>query len=150
MKQTMMKKICCSLFVLMLLGAVMLVLTHTAQNSVQTTEILPQIDQRPVYVECEEGAVIDVSLEAKEDFTAGGFRALLVNISESSRGSLHFTLKNAASEILVNEVVPIAEITPGQWITVPGDVSFTAGEKYSLSVYTDGSAPYFIDRKSVV
>ena len=54
MKQTMMKKICCSLFVLMLLGAVMLVLTHTAQNSVQTTEILPQIDQRPVYVECEE------------------------------------------------------------------------------------------------
>ncbi|MCI9463781.1 MAG: hypothetical protein HFI48_07835 [Lachnospiraceae bacterium] len=144
MKQTMMKKICCSLFVLMLLGAVMLVLTHTAQNSVQTTEILPQIDQRPVYVECEEGAVIDVSLEAKEDFTAGGFRALLVNISESSRGSLHFTLKNAASEILVNEVVPIAEITPGQWITVPGDVSFTAGEKYSLSVYTDGSAPYFM------
>lgn len=144
MKQTMMKKICCSLFVLMLLAAVMLVLTHTAQNSVQTTEILPQIDQRPVYVECEEGAVIDVSLEAKEDFTAGGFRALLVNISESSRGSLHFTLKNAASEILVNEVVPIAEITPGQWITVPGDVSFTAGEKYSLSVYTDGSAPYFM------
>ena len=42
--------ICCVLF---FFAAAMLVLTHTAQNGVSTTEVLPQINPDPVYVECE-------------------------------------------------------------------------------------------------
>lgn len=139
-----MKKIFYSLPVLAIFGAVMLVLTHTAQSGMKTTEILPEINPEPVYVACEEGETLTVSIEAEEDFMASGFPLLLVNIAEDSRGTLHFTLTNASSEILISQVIPIATITPGKWFTIPGEVSFAAGEKYNLSVSADGSSPYFM------
>lgn len=144
MKQGIFKKIGCSLLVLVILGAVMLVLTHTAQNGMQTTEILPEINPDPVYVTCEEGETLIVSLTAKEDFTAGGFQILLVNIAEDSRGTLHITLTDDSSAVLVSQVIPVATITPGKWFSVSGDVSFTAGSRYSLAVSADGSSPYFM------
>lgn len=144
MKQEIVKKICCSLLVFVILGAVMSVLMHTAQNGMQTAEILPKINPDPVYVTCEEGETLIVSLTAKEDFTAGGFQILLVNIAEDSRGTLHITLTDGSSDILVSQVIPVATITPGKWFSVSGDVSFAAGERYSLAVSADGSSPYFM------
>ena len=49
------KKIIYILPVLAVFLAAMLVLTHTAQNGVETTEILPTINPDPVYVACEIG-----------------------------------------------------------------------------------------------
>ena len=51
--------ICCVLF---FFAAAMLVLTHTAQNGVSTTEVLPQINPDPVYVECEKGKELKVAI----------------------------------------------------------------------------------------
>ena len=49
------KKIIYIVLVLAAFLAAMLVLTHTAQNGVETTEILPTINPDPVYVACESG-----------------------------------------------------------------------------------------------
>lgn len=144
MKRGSIRKLCYSLIVLALFGAVMLVLTHTAQNGMKTTKILPDINPNPVYVTCEAGETLEVSLEAAEDFMISGFQALLVNIAQDSRGTLHFTVTDASSEILISQVIPVETITPGKWFTISGDASFTAGERYSLSVYADGSSPYFM------
>lgn len=144
MRQSILRKIIYSLLTAAVLGAVMLVLTHTAQNGMKTTEILPGINPDPVYVSCEEGQTLEVSLEATADFTVSGFQVLLVNIAEDSRGTLRFTVTDASSEVLLNQVVPVATITPGKWFTISGDVAFTAGQEYRLSVFADGSSPYFM------
>lgn len=133
-----------SFIVLMLFGAVMLVLTHTAQNGMKTTQILPQINPDPVYVTCEAGETLEVSLTAKEDFQASGFQVLLVNIAEDSRGTLRFTVTDETSDVLVSQVIPVGTITPGKWFTIDGGMNFTAGQAYRLSVFADGSSPYFM------
>lgn len=48
MKKTTIRNLIYSLIVLMLFGAVMLVLTRTAQNGMETTQILPQIGRAHV------------------------------------------------------------------------------------------------------
>lgn len=144
MKQDVGRKIAYSLAVLAVLGAVMLVLTHTAQNGMKTTEILPGINPDPVYVTCEEGQPLEISLLAKEDFTISGLQVLLVNIAQDSRGTLRFVVTDADSEILLSEVIPVETITPGKWYTIAGNAAFTAGQEYKLSVLADGSSPYFM------
>lgn len=144
MKQNFGRKIIYSFVVLAVLGAVMLVLTHTAQNGMKTTEILPVINPDPVYVTCEEGQPLEVSLRAKEDFMISGFQVLLVNIAQDSRGTLRFVVTDAASEILLSEVIPVETITPGKWFTIAGNAAFAAGQEYKLSVLADGSSPYFM------
>lgn len=144
MKPSFGRKIFYSLAVLAALGAVMLVLTHTAQNGMKTTEILPAINPDPVYVICEEGQPLEVSLQAKEDFAISGFQVLLVNIAQDSRGTLRFVVTDATSEILLSEVIPVETITPGKWFTIAGNAAFTAGQEYKLSVLADGSSPYFM------
>lgn len=145
MRQNILHKIIYSILVAVALGAVMLVLTHTAQNGMKTTEILPGINPDPVYVPCEEGQTLEVSLEATEDFTVSGFQVLLVNIAEDSRGTLRFTVTDvSSSEVLLNQVVPVATITPGKWFTISGDAAFVAGQEYRISVFADGSSPYFM------
>lgn len=144
MKQNLGRKIIYSFVVFAVLGAVMLVLTHTAQNGMKTTEILPVINPEPVYVTCEEGQPLEVSLQAKEDFMISGFQALLVNIAQDSRGTLRFVVTDAASEILLSEVIPVETITPGKWFTIAGNAAFAAGQEYKLSVLADGSSPYFM------
>ena len=72
MNKTMIKKAAAILLILCGLLAAMLVLTHPAQNGRKTTEILPEINKEPVYVECEAGVPVEASLCAKEEFTAGG------------------------------------------------------------------------------
>lgn len=138
------KKIVCIAGVLAGLAAVLLVLTHTAQNGVETVQLLPQINSEPVYVKCVEGEELQVSLLPKEDFNSSGFMFLLVNISEESRGTVRIALTDSASNLLVNEVVPVETITPGKWVAVQGNISFTAGEEYGLSILADGSEPYFM------
>lgn len=144
MKQNLGRKIIYSFAALAALGAVMLVLTHTAQNGMKTTEILPVINPDPVYVTCEEGQPLEVSLQAKEDFMISGFQVLLVNIAQDSRGTLRFMVTDAASEILLSEVIPVETITPGKWFTIAGNAAFAAGQEYKLSVLADGSSPYFM------
>ncbi|MBR5597199.1 MAG: hypothetical protein IKW30_07320 [Lachnospiraceae bacterium] len=139
-----MKKIILTAGVLVALAVAMLVLTHTAQNGVETTQILPQINPDPVYVECEEGKELAISLVAKEDFQISGFQILVVNISEESRGTLRIALMDQESNLLMNQIVPIETVTPGKWVTIAGNVTFTAGNEYFLSVLADESEPYFM------
>ncbi len=144
MKKIPLRKMIYSFFALLLFAAVMLVLTHTVQNGLKTTEILPGINPDPVYVECEEGIPLEVSLLAKEDCSISGFQVLLVNISEESRGTLRFAVSNSSSQLLFNQVVPVETITPGKWITISGDLTFTEGQEYQLSILADESEPYFM------
>lgn len=144
MKPGLGRKILYSIAVLAILSAVMLALTHTAQDGMKTTEILPVINPDPVYVTCEEGQPLEVFLQAKEDFAISGFQLLLVNIAQDSRGTLRFVVTDAASEILLSEVIPVETITPGKWFTIAGNAVFAAGQEYKLSVLTDGSSPFFM------
>lgn len=144
MKNKIIQKTGCSFLVLLILAAVMLVLTHTAQNGMETIEILPEINPEPVYVTCEAGETLEVLLKAEEDFNVSGFQVLLVNIAEDSRGTLRFTVADASSNILVNQVIPVGTVTPGKWFTISGDMAFTTGQEYKISVFADGSSPYFM------
>lgn len=125
----------------------MLVLNHTAQNGRRTTEILPEIVEEPVYVECLEGEPVEIALRAREDFAIGGFKLLLVNISQESRGTVRIGVTDSASNLLLNQVVPVETITPGKWFLIPAQVNFVKGESYVVSVLADGSEPYFMQRK---
>lgn len=140
MKKTTIRNLIYSLIVLMLFGAVMLVLTRTAQNGMETTQILPQINPDPVYVTCEAGETLEVTLTAKEDFQASGFQVLLVNIAQDSRGTVRFAVTDEDSGILVSQVIPVETITPGKWFTIDGDMTFSAGQSYELTVFADGSS----------
>lgn len=138
------KKIIYSLPVLAVFLAAMLVLTHTAQNGVETKEILPTINPDPVYVTCESGKALEVTLRAKEDFSISGFQILVVNVSKESRGTLRMAVTDSNSDMLMNQVLPAENLTPGKWITVPGNIAFSKGQEYQLSILADGSEPYFM------
>ena len=138
------KKIIYILPVLAVFLAAMLVLTHTAQNGVETTEILPTINPDPVYVACESGKPLEVTLRAKEDFNISGFQILVVNVSKESRGTLRMALTDSNSDMLMNQVLPVEDLTPGKWITVSESIAFAAGQEYQLSLLADGSEPYFM------
>ncbi|MBS7340080.1 MAG: glycosyltransferase family 39 protein [Lachnospiraceae bacterium] len=138
------KKIIYILPVLAVFLAAMLVLTHTAQNGVETTEILPTINPDPVYVVCESGKPLEVTLRAKEDFSISGFQILVVNVSEESRGTLRMALTDSNSDMLMNQVLPVENLTPGKWIAVSESIAFAAGQEYQLSLLADGSEPYFM------
>lgn len=144
MKQDMGKKTGYSLLVLAILGMIMLILTHTAQNGVRTTEVLPGINPDPVYVTCEKGEPLEVSLQAKEDFSISGFQVLMVNIGQDSRGTVRFAVTDSASEVVFSQVIPVETITPGKWFLISGNAAFVAGQEYVLSVLADGSSPYFM------
>ena len=144
MKNTVIKKAAAILLILCGLLAAMLVLTHPAQNGRRTTEILPEINGEPVYVECEAGVPVEASLCAKEEFTAGGVWVLLVNISEESRGTVRFAVTDGASNLLLNQVIPVESISPGKWFLVEANIAFAKGETYQLSILADGSEPYFM------
>lgn len=131
-------------FVLAVLGAAMLVLNHTVKNGRQTESVLPAVTDTPVYVECGEGKPLEVSMLAKENFSVSGFRLLLVNISDESRGTVHITVKDSARNLLMDQVIPVDTITPGEWFTVSADISFMEGEEYVLTLTADGSEPYFM------
>lgn len=144
MKKTIVIKAAAILAVLGGLAAAMLILNHPAQNGRKTTEVLPEINEEPVYVECEAGKPVEAVLTAKEDFTAGGFQVLLVNISEESRGTVRFAVTDSSSGLLLNEVVPVETISPGKWFLIESNIDFARGETYRLSILADGSEPYFM------
>ena len=143
-KKQIIKKIFYSMAGMLVFIAAMLVLTHTAQNGVKTTEILPTINPDPVYVECGMGKERNVSITAKRDVHISGFQLLLVNLSEDSSGTLRIAVTDSNANLLMNETVPVASITPGKWITVSGDVSLLEKESYEISILADGSEPYFM------
>lgn len=123
---------------------VMLILTHTAQNSIASTEILPTIDPDPVYVVCEDGEPLTITLKAAQDFSISGFQLLLVNISEKDSGTLRLTLKNEEEDVLLNGSCPVTDFTAGKWGTFPGNASFIEGESYQLTIRAEGAEPYFM------
>ena len=57
-----------------------------------------------MYVTCEEGESLEVSLQAKEDFTISGFQVLLVNMGQDSRGTLRFVVTDPSSEIVFSQI----------------------------------------------
>lgn len=130
--------------VLAVLGAVMSVLNHTVKNGRQTESVLPEVTDTPVYVECGEGKPLEVCMLAKKDFSVSGFKMLLVNISDESRGTVHITVKDNARNLLMDQVIPVNTITPGEWFDVSADISFAEGEEYIFSLTADGSEPYFM------
>jgi len=140
-------KITYVIVVLLGLLAAMLVLTHTAQNGRRTTEILPEIVEEPVYVECVQGEPLEITLKPREDFSIGGFKLLLVNISEESRGTVRVAVTDSSSGLLLNQVIPVETIAPGKWFLIPADIPFVKDETYVVSVLADGSEPYFMQRK---
>ncbi len=142
------RKIICKIVysggILILLAVALSILSRTAQNGRRTTEVLPDIVDEPVYVECEEGKPLEAVLKAKKDFQAGGFQLLLVNLSQESRGTVRIAVADGASNLLLNQTIPVETITPGKWFLVSSDISFREGEEYFLSVLADGSEPYFM------
>lgn len=144
MRKTAVLKAAGILLILCGLLAVMLILMHPAKNSRKTTELLPEINEEPVYVECETGEPVKVTLEAKKDFTASGFCVLLVNISEESRGTVRFVVSDDTSKLLLNQAIPVETISPGRWFLVEADIVFEKGKSYQLSISADESRPYFM------
>ncbi len=140
----MMKKIFAAAGIMILFAGAMLFLNHTAQNGQKTTEVLPQIKEEPVYVECEEKVPLEVTLTAKKDIWVGGLKLLMVNLSEESRGTVRIAVTDEASNLLVNQVIPVETITPGKWFLVPADMRMAEGESYLVSILADGSEPYFM------
>lgn len=143
-KKLTIKKFCLTIVATVIFLGAMLVLTHTAQNGVATTEIQPTINPDPVYVECEAGRELEVTLKAKRDFSISGFQILLVNLTEESSGTLRIAVTDSNANLLMNQTIPVGNITPGKWVTVSGDASFTQGEEYRMTILADGSEPYFM------
>ena len=144
MKKVWMKKGAIILGMLLVFSAVMLVLTHSAKNGRQTTEYVPRVSDSPVYVECAPNDMVDVSMTMTEDAAISGLRVFLVNLSSESRGSLHVTMKDAASNVLFEQTLPVNTITPGEWFTVSGEASLVSGETYTVTFSPDDSDPYFM------
>ena len=140
-------KITYVMIVLLCLSAALFVLGRSAQNGRRTTELLPEIVEEPIYVECEQGEPLEVRLRARESVNISAFRFLLVNISQESRGTVRIAMTDDASSLLLNQVIPVETITPGKWFSVPAWISLTEGESYTLSILADGSEPYFMQRK---
>ena len=118
------KRIIGSVFGLFVFAAVMLVLTHTAQNSVATTQILPTINPDPVYVECPAGEEREITWKVKEDFSVSGFDLLLVNVSSESQGTFRMKIWNSEKELIFNDSLAVNEIEPGKWTVFPAELSF--------------------------
>lgn len=105
------KRIIGSVFGLFVFAAVMLVLTHTAQNSVATTQILPTINPDPVYVECPAGEEREITWKVKEDFSVSGFDLLLVNVSSESQGIFRMKIWNSEKELIFNDSLAVNEMS---------------------------------------
>lgn len=138
------KRIIGSVFGLFVFAAVMLVLTHTAQNSVATTQILPTINPDPVYVECPAGEEREITWKVKEDFSVSGFDLLLVNVSSESQGTFRMKIWNSEKELIFNDSLAVNEIEPGKWTVFPAELSFQEGEEYRIVIEADASDPYFM------
>lgn len=129
---------------ILIFAAVMLVLTHPAQNSVATTELLPTINPDPVYVKCTDGEELTVTLVPVQDFSVSALRILLVNVSEESRGTLRIRVCDEEKQELADESMAANTIMPGGWTDFPLSVSFEESRAYELSIRADGSEPYFM------
>lgn len=132
------------ILVLMILSVVLFVLNHTVKNGRETQTLLPTVMDTPIYVECNEETGLEIAMQAKEDVHIGGFQLLLVNISEESKGTLRLTLEDAADNLLMEQIIPVDTIVPGEWFLVSADVSFVTGEEYLFTMTADGSEPYFM------
>ena len=130
--------------VILLFAATMFVLRHEVKNGQKTTELLPQVSDTPIYVECEQGKPLEVLITPTEDFSAGGLNVLLVNISAESQGSFQISVKDAAGNVLADELIPVNTIVPGEWTTISTQVSYQKGMEYTISFLADGSEPYFM------
>lgn len=144
MNKVWIKKGAIILGMMLVFSAVMLILTHSAKNGRQTTEYVPRVSDSPVYVECAPNDMVEVSITMTEDAAISGLRVFLVNLSSESRGSLHVTMKDAASNVLFEQTLPVNTITPGEWFTVSGEASLVSGEIYTVTFLPDDSDPYFM------
>lgn len=139
-----MKKIILSLGLLLVFAAAMFILKHPAQNGYETIEYLPEIVTDPVYVECEEGVPLEISLEASQDMRISSLELFMVNISEESRGSVQISLLDPEGNLLLNEGIPIENISPGKWFSLSCDLPLQTGRIYQLTILPEGCEPYFM------
>lgn len=130
--------------ILVLFAGAMLVLSHTVKNGRKTESILPPIADTPVYVECEEGKKLEIFILPKEDLSLSSFQAIMVNLSEESAGTIHFTLKDRDNNILMDQVMTSDSIPVGEWFAIPAETVLFSGQEYVLTVVPEGCAPYFI------
>ena len=137
--------------ILVILVVVLMALGHNVKNGRETNSILPDVTDMPIYVECEKGKPLEVVMRAKEDISIGGFRLLLVNISDESTGTIWIAVKDDEKNTLMEQIVPIDTITAGEWSAIIGELSFSAGNEYTLTLIADDSEPYFmkLDRQAV-
>lgn len=133
-----------TVLVIALFAGVMLVLNHTVKNGRKTESILPPIADTPVYVECGEGEMLEVSILPREDLSLTGFQAIMVNLSEESAGTIHFTLKDSDKNILMDQVITSDSVPVGEWFSIPAETALLAGQQYVLTVLPEGCSPYFI------
>ncbi len=122
----------------------MFVLNLSAKNGRKTEELLPDIPEAPIYVECEQGHSLELLLEPTEDFSISGLQILLVNLSDESEGSFQVSIRDDLGNLLSTQATPIESITPGQWFLSVAELDFCKGEKYHISFLADRSAPYFM------
>src|SRR5574344_1949054 len=143
------KKIVGVLLVVIFFVGAMMVLNHSAQNGRKTDELLPAVSEEPIYVECEQGKNLEVAISPTENFSASGFQILLVNFSSESRGSFQVMVQDSQKNVLINEVIPVNTITPGEWFVVPAELEYVSGEEYTVVFKADGSNPYFMQIKDI-
>lgn len=144
MKQKWIRKSIIIIGMLLVFSAVMLVLTHSAKNGRETTQVRPHITDSPVYVKCETGKALEASLTMTEDVAISGLQVLLVNLSAESRGSLFVTMRDSSQNVLFEQTMPVNTIVPGEWFSVSGEAELIAGETYVVTFLPDDSDPYFM------
>lgn len=130
--------------VIVIYMAVMFILGLSAKNGRHTQELLPEIPDSPVYVECEQGQSLELQIEPTKDFTISGLQVLIVNLSDESRGTFQVTIRDDLGNLLATQSTPIESITPGEWFVSPAEIDLHAGEKYHVAFLADGSEPYFM------
>lgn len=125
-------------------GGVAFVLNHTVQNGRKTTVHLPVLTDMPVYVACEEGKELTVKLHTDKDFAVSGLQLFLVNLDETSRGTLTVTVADSEKNLMAQQVTPVGTITPGEWFLLPMELQLQGQSDYEITFLTDESEPYFM------
>ncbi len=144
MKKKYLLKTAAVIVILLLSALVMAILAHPVKNSRDTEKILPVVTDIQRYVKCEKDVPLEIVMRAGEDVSLGGFELLMVNLSEDSRGTIHILLTQKDGDTLLDQVLSADTIVPGEWFTLAGDVFFTAGSEYVLTLTADESEPYFM------
>lgn len=130
-------------FTLILLGKVV--------PSVQRSDkSLPKLGSEPVYVKLADGEAIERTYTNRlsRGVEVSGIEVLLLNIDSlalsDDEQSLEITVLDASGNELCTALAPIAEMTSGEWYTIPASFEMQKGASYSFRMLAKGCDPYFL------